>query len=509
MNENNIAQAYISKSKVDSTNQPKAHEHFSNLPLELWRLVYQYLPRSDLLHGALVSPTHSVSRFCQSQIWASLDADDWVFEGIYQGLARNAALVHRLICNPRAKLEVLAVPECQFITHLNIEQMRFLSSSILEKLLEYNARSLQSLHVRLDGTIFKMVVEKISKMTELKELYLQHWEGVHQEALEIALESCPWIEVLSLGYNSLYPFNLDNLKQNPTLSTKSPFKIRSLILDGTVIFHDELVLNLASRCPDLERLSMKGCFGIRLSSGFITSLAQFCPKLKALNLSNQSVTDDFYKTLFYVLPGLKDVRVAASIISDSDIQLLIQNSASTLETLDIGLCTSLESRSVLSILLGCTQLVHLSALGVDFNPREMDSADEWVCTSLESLYLEILLPKRSHYAAGEPERIRNKIYQQLSRLSNLRSLQLSGGSKDRGVNILEMSLLTGLSALSTLVKLERLDIKRLRHAVRSAEVSWMLKSWPRLKNLGVLLDTNADMELVRTVHMKNKDICIW
>ncbi|KAF8940663.1 hypothetical protein BGZ58_005399 [Dissophora ornata] len=506
---------------VQQQPRPQMNAHYLNLPLELWQLVYQYLPPSAVLQGALVSPTLSLSLFCQSQIWARVGAEDWVFEGVYQGLTRNAALIRRLSCSGRAKPDVLSVPECRSITHLDIEQMRFLSSSILERILEHNCEVMQSLKIRLDRTIFPMVTEKVGRMTELKELYLQHWEGVQQESIASILDTCPQIEVLSLGHNSLYPFTLDNMKQQEDKSSivttvalnskdrKLPLTIRSLILDGAVIFHEELVLNLVSRCPDLESLSMQGCFGIRLSTSFISSLSKLCPRLQRLDLTNQSTTDDFFSALFYVLPNLRELKLQGSILNDDDVQVMIQYCGPTLEILDIGLCTSLGSRSILSILVNCPHLVRLDARGVDFNPRDMDPADEWACTLLKSLYLEILLPKRSHYAVGEPEQIRNKLYQQLARLNRLESLQLGAGSKDRGVNILEMSLLTGLSSLATLTHLQRLDIKRLNHAVRGAEVAWMLKSWPKLQALGILLDTNADMELVRAVHQRNKSIYVW
>ncbi|KAI1309165.1 hypothetical protein EDD11_004127 [Mortierella claussenii] len=470
-----------------------SHQAYLNLPSELWQLVFQYLSHTDILHGALVSPTRSLSQFCQSHIWARIQSDDWVFEGFHQGLARNRALIRRLACSPKARLDSLAVPECQSITHLDIEQMRFLSSAVLERILEYNVQSLQSLRIRLDRSLFEMTVEKLGKMNELKELWIQHWEGIHEEALERILRACPQLEILSLGHNSLYPFKLDNLRKptNRFLSPLPSLKIRSLILDGAVIFHDDLVLNLASQCPDLE------------------NLLQLCSNLQRLNLTNQSTTNDFFQTLFCSLPRLKEIKVTGSVLSDEDVKVMIQHCSASLETLDVGLCTSLSSRSILAILVGCPSLIHLDARGVDFNPRDMEPTDTWTCTRLKSLYLEILLPRRSHYAVGEPDRIRNQLYSQLARLTSLRSLELGAGSKDRGVNILEMSLLTGLSTLATLTKLERLVIKRLNHAVRAAEVAWMIKNWPRLQGLGILLDTNADMELVRAVQRRNKSIYVW
>ncbi|KAF9931334.1 hypothetical protein BGZ67_005379 [Mortierella alpina] len=479
-----------------------------NLPLELWQHVYQYLSQSDLLQGALVSPTLPLSLYCQSRIWARVEAEDWVFECFHQGLARNLRLVRRVACSSKARLEILTAPECGFITHLDVERMLFLSSTVLESILEHNHQQLQSLRVRLDRTNFQMVTDKVRLMGELKELSLQRWEGIHQEALEAILEACPQVELLSLGHNSLYPFRLENMKQGQRLH-QTRLRIRSLVLDGAVLFHEELVLNLASRCPDLQSLCMQGCFGIRLSPAFITDLAALCPRLERVNFANQSTADGFYAALFRAIPGLREIKATGSILTDIEIQTLVQHCSSALESLDIGYCTSLESRSILSILTGCPGLVHLDARGVDFNPRDMDAADTWVCTKLKSLYLEILLPKRAHYVPGEPEAIRNKLYQQLARLTRLQSLHLGAGSRDRGINILEMSLLTGLSSLASLTQLRRLDIKRLNHAVRGAEVVWMLEHWPRLQTLGILLDTNADMELVRAVHQQCSTIHVW
>ncbi|KAF9338465.1 hypothetical protein BGZ91_008781 [Linnemannia elongata] len=525
---------------VESTEPNDAHApattpFYLNLPLELWQHIYSFLPHSSLLEGALVCSSGALSLplYCQSQIWASFGADDWVFEGIYQGLCRNARLLRKVTCTAKSQIQVLTTRECRYLTHLDCEQLRFLNAHVLEEILENNAEGLLSLRLRLDRTLFQVVASKVERMTGLKELYLQYWEGVHQEAIAALLEACPHIETFSLGYNSLYPFQLDNLRLDVPLSrldaplsdagvgpgpvsnrqplpkTKPMFKVRTLILDGSAILHEGVVLNLASRCPELETLSMQGRYGIRLTSKFITTLAKAVPSLRHVNFTNQSTTDDFFTTLFTILPCLKELRATNSSLTNTDIQVLLQNSASSLEVLDIGFSTSLESRSVLAVLTQCPRLKYLDARGVDFNPRDMEAQDVWVCCQLVVLRLEILLPKRAHYAAGEPAQIRERIYQQLGRLDKLKSLQLGAGSKDRGVNILEMSLLTGLSTLSTLNRLERLDIKGLNHAVRGSEVVWMLTHWPGLKSMGILLDTNADMELIQTVNRSHKHIRIW
>ncbi|KAK3807434.1 MAG: hypothetical protein JOS17DRAFT_766761 [Linnemannia elongata] len=518
----------VESTRPNDASTPATTPSYLNLPLELWQHIYSFLPPSSLLEGALVCSTSALSLplYCQSQIWASFGADDWVFEGIYQGLCRNARLLRKITCTAKSQIQVLATRECRSLTHLDCEQLRFLNAQALEEILENNAEGLLSLRLRLDRTLFQVVAGKVERMMGLKELYLQHWEGVHQEAIAALLEACPHIETLSLGYNSLYPFQLDNLRldaplpdagtglgtvstQQPLSKAKPMFKVRTLILDGSAILHEGVVLNLASRCPELESLSMQGCYGIRLTSEFITTLAKAAPSLRRLNFANQSTTDDFFTTLFTDLPCLKELRATNSGLTNTDIQVLLQKSASSLEVLDIGFSTSLESRSVLAVLTQCPRLEYLDARGVDFNPRDMEAQDVWVCRQLVFLCLEILLPKRAHYAAGEPAQIRERIYQQLGRLDKLKSLHLGAGSKDRGVNILEMSLLTGLSTLSTLNRLERLDIKGLNHAVRGSEVVWMLAHWPRLKSMGILLDSNADMELIQAVHHSHKQIRIW
>ncbi|KAG0340449.1 hypothetical protein BG000_011916 [Podila horticola] len=515
------------------------HPAYLDLPLELWHLIYQHLPWSDLIQGALVSSavvkesssSLSLSLYCQSQIWSTIDTDDWIYEGLLQGLLRNSSLIRSLSCSPKSQLELLShQQDCRSITHLDIEKVRFLNSAVLDRILTLNAHGLQSFRMKLDRSMhFQTLVGHLSSMKELRELYLQHWEGVTQESIAAILEICPQIETLSLGHNSLYPFTLDNLIGQSSMESKdtvesnnnsstirsperlAPFKIRSLILDEAIIFHEELILNLCSRCPDLESLCMQGCFGIRLSEGFITKLVQICPRLTRVNFTNQSTTEDFYGTLFKTFPGLRQVKVTGSILQDEDIQLLVEHSSATLETLDIGYCTCLESKSILRILMGCPNLTTLDARGVDFNPRDMmEPADEWVCHgAVQTLYLEILLPKRLHYAGGEVERIRTKVYEQLSRCTRLVNLQLGAGARDRGMNILEMSLLTGLEQLGTLKQIEKLDIKRLNHTVGVSETIWMLKTWPRLKALGILLDTSVNFEVVHTVQKWSQSIIVW
>ncbi|KAF9429655.1 hypothetical protein BGZ94_009932 [Podila epigama] len=596
---------------------------YRELPLELWHLIYQYLPRSDLFQGALVAPiavgksvSHeeyigdaststllkdkdkdkekekgkdegknrprgvSLSLYCQSQIWCRINVEDWDHPGLQghqqprqqqqqqqqqqkeqqpQGLLRNASLIRRLSCSPRTRLldQLSHEPTCCFLTHLDLERVSFLNAAILDRLLSKNAKGIQSLRLKLDRVMhFQTLVKYLPIMTELRELYLQHWAGITQESVAIVLENCPQVETLSLGYNSLYPFTFENLAATVQSSSASVsassllsdslepeeigkdrdvvidlfnssssssagsmnnlspmplFKIRSLILNEAIIFHESLVLNLCSRCPDLESLSMQGCFGLRLSNEFITRLAKLCPRLCSVNFTNQSTTERFYKTLFNSLQRLEQVKVSGTTITDEDIQLLVQHSGTTVKEIEIRECTSLGSKSVLAILMGCSDLKRLDTRGVELNPREMmEPTDEWCChKSLQTLYLDIQLPKRLYYAQGEVTRIQRKLYEQLAQCYSLLDLQLGAGSRDRGVNILTMSLGTGLELLSTLKRLERLEIKRLSHSVRATEMHWMVRQWPRLKALGILLDTALDKELVIAIRKLNHKIAVW
>ncbi|KAG0330090.1 hypothetical protein BG004_002183 [Podila humilis] len=569
---------------MEPTRKKEHHPVYLDLPLELWHLVYQNLPWPDVLTGALVSSStaasissvmdshddenHSsknnkitdssshriltLSMYCQSQIWSKIEADDWVYEGLVQGLVRNSSFLRRLSCSPKSRLEQLSYQQdCRSLTHLDIEQTRFLNTGILDRLLANNRDSLQSLRIKLDRSFhFQTLVGKhLSSMKELRELSLQFWEGVTQEGIAMVLETCPWIETFSLGHNSLYPFTLDNLvsdssrasvmvtttadekplnddeakisaaedaitdfnsRVSNTRNNPRSFQIRNLILDEAIIFHEELILNLCARCPDLESLSMQGCFGIRLSSDFITQLSNLCPKLQRVNFKNLSTAEDFYSQLFRVVPRLLHVTMTGSNLTHWDVEIMIDHSGMTIQSVDVGYCTSLESKSILKILMGCPNLVTFDARGVDFNPRDMmEPADEWICHgSLQSLSLEVLLPKRSHYASGEIHAVRTKFYQQLSRCTKLINLQLGAGARDRGINILELSLLTGLEQLATLSQMERLDIKRLNHAVRAPEVSWMLANWPRLKAIGALQDISVDSELLHAVQ-KSRSIFVW
>ncbi|KAK3810888.1 MAG: hypothetical protein J3Q66DRAFT_350431 [Benniella sp.] len=144
---------------------------------------------------------------------------------------------------------------------------------------------------------------------------------------------------------------------------------------------------------------------------------------------------------------------------------------------------------------------HKSFRHDEFIDRDLETGlyRPWACEpSLKVLKVQILdIPSKAmglwgriqESYPGQGREIQELVYGRLARLTNLETLWLGRkpyrkvGSKPRGKlpYCLEMSLESGLHKLSTLKKLEELNVTCLVVRIGVEEVQWMVENWPRLR----------------------------
>ncbi|KAG0335746.1 hypothetical protein BG000_007269 [Podila horticola] len=191
------------------------------------------------------------------------------------------------------------------------------------------------------------------------------------------------------------------------------------------------------------------------------------------------------------------------------------------------------SKEIAKLLTTCSELVSFTGDRHTVNAYDI-IGNQWVCNKMERLDLEIIgvrrdiedeligcidYHNRQHYKhlpeKDQPpqdenlpsqlhEEIADAVYDQLGRLTQLKSLKLGAATNpyvtpeygatlqeqrrisDKNANLpdsLLMSLNTGLRHLKKLKRLELLDVKGMNHRMESVDLDWMLQNFPRLRRI--------------------------
>ncbi|KAF9170769.1 hypothetical protein BGX20_008553 [Mortierella sp. AD010] len=231
--------------------------------------------------------------------------------------------------------------------------------------------------------------------------------------------------------------------------------ITSLCMDDVACSQD-LILNLASRFPNLEKLSLQLTAELYFSKDFSSRLAQRSPHIKWLNVSKtEDMDDSTIAALVRSFPGLRTLIAGQTGFSEMSLYALIE-CCPDLEELDIRETYGLESESVQRLLQKCRSLKSLNAWDTSVNvpkmimeayrsqsttgedhpvlfPTRAHSSEVaitglWACHGLESLTLNFCYDRSSLSDQEQrlipPASARRYLLEQLSRLTNLRNLSI-------------------------------------------------------------------------------------
>ncbi|KAG0098800.1 hypothetical protein BGZ93_010270 [Podila epicladia] len=290
-------------------------------------------------------------------------------------------------------------------------------------------------------------------------------------------------------------------------------QIRSLNLDHTGL-RQEFLLNLANQCPRLEHLSVQASWGLYPSSKFMQLIRFTCPELKRFQFRNQGkdLQDEFFLQMIDQFSGqlewlhagntgFSQAALAALLQQQSRLQsyqdsILRQGQPTQpfrgLVSLNVDGTRGIQSKSLVQLLEQCCGLKVLSAQGVVLNGRDLFHSPSglvpWSCRGLETLVvdIEIYAAVTTSPPSQTVEAVRYGVYHQLGRLTRLRHLGLGGGHFICGLKNepgVDLTLASGLDALSGLHCLEHLDVHRLVQHIRQAELAWMGLHWPRLRKI--------------------------
>ncbi|KAF9135374.1 hypothetical protein BG015_003291 [Linnemannia schmuckeri] len=342
------------------------------------------------------------------------------------------------------------------------------------------------------------LIEAVCSLPMLRRLALDENKTLEAKTLETFLSrlNCTLQELsLKSTFFVKHPFGSGE-DFAASAGTKESYGIQSLCMDGVACSQDFL-LHLASRFPSLTHFSLGDSAEVYIDDNFGEKLARLCPQLKSIDISLlDNMDDESIASLIRALPRLQKFRAAETRFGNRSLEALVEDGRD-LSILDINTTYVTESSGIQRLLERSGALTKLDAWELSVNVPEMmseaygtrvsnsasrtDAGDGdysrdgvsatalrarastptpttgqlsgertrgiWGCTGLESLVLgvdystdDLTEQERALYP---PSKARQFIYEQISRLTNLRYLAIGGailggddedsGQEDEGV----------------------------------------------------------------------------
>lgn len=321
------------------------------------------------------------------------------------------------------------------------------------------------------------LIEAVCNLPMLRRLALDENKTLETKTLEAFMSRLnPTLQELSLkkSFFVKHPFGSGEEFAAPADNTKESYRIQSLCMDGVACSQDFL-LHLASRFPYLTHFSLGDSAEVYIDDNFGEKMARLCPQLKSIDISFlDNIDDGSIAGLIRALPRLQKFRAAETMFGDKSLEALVEDGRD-LSILDINTTYVTESSGVQRLLERSGALTKLDAWELSVNVPEMmseaygtrvsstesgipENEDSgaasattlysrasapttgglsgertrgvWGCTGLETLVLgvdyssdDLTEQERKLYP---PSKARQFIYEQISRLTNLRYLAIGG-----------------------------------------------------------------------------------
>ncbi|GJJ75074.1 hypothetical protein EMPS_07432 [Entomortierella parvispora] len=300
---------------------------------------------------------------------------------------------------------------------------------------------------------------------------------------------------------------------------------------------DKTLLPLLRHCPNLRRLYIPQLAYIAEHQDSIVeqdlgpALKTWCPNLRDLDLGCSLATD---KAMVSLLNNCRDLRSltfsSPNALGSLSTQALVGFHA-TLERLDIGICTGVDSKDLQLVLTSCPNLTVLKTVltmesssgnenghgghgryhdlceaRIEIQDLPLGAVPAWVCLKLRVLQVGFsgftslggvhVSDQNEIEISATVHRYVDHIYSQLSKLTELRTLVLAGEREVEGNGItsaaptvkvpamFDFSLSGGLNQLESLHHLQELDLTNFpQDKIADDEVVWMKTHWPRLQRV--------------------------
>lgn len=143
--------------------------------------------------------------------------------------------------------------------------------------------------------------------------------------------------------------------------------LRSLVITGSKILDDSLLIEVSTKCPNLQVVDLRACEGI--TDYGVHALATSCVQLVSVNLGRKKrghlITDHSISTLVCNNRKLQTVGLAGCYITDKSLWELAMNCGGSVERLSLNNCPYI-SNQLLPVILHHDLMPKLSVLEIRF-----------------------------------------------------------------------------------------------------------------------------------------------
>ncbi|KAF9344582.1 hypothetical protein BGX26_004149 [Mortierella sp. AD094] len=380
-------------------------------------------------------------------------------------------------------------------------------SPVLAEFIQSNKRTLKrfllSRHPDSSSTV---LWNALAQSKDLVEIWLRR-NTVPQLDLEAFWEACSATDELTL--DSMI-FQLDPVSRAEALLPESFPKLKSLRLESIQGLSNKAQLEMIKRTPNLNALHWQpNSQGFPLDDYRQVMSSRVFTNLQTLKILQHALGDEDVSLTLDAMTMAKDLDLGTSRFSESSYRSLMNNHATTIQSLTLRACPSITSAMAQGILSGCPSLETLDVnviQGTDLARIESESeaseavvvGKDWVCLKLKYLAVYFdLSSKGADIDQSTPEgekRFKRQqqleqehAFRQLSRLSGLKTLifydRVSRGAVKRSLELKLKSRGGELDQLSALKKLESIQFDDTDQDMSEEEIDWMGEHWPKLSTL--------------------------
>ncbi|KAI7831656.1 hypothetical protein BC939DRAFT_472774 [Gamsiella multidivaricata] len=273
-----------------------------------------------------------------------------------------------------------------------------------------------------------------------------------------AVHSCQKLRVLNLMFIKLPD------KRSMSLLLDTAVRLEQLIIYGGDTT-DPHSLDRWPEFPEMQVLDLN--LDESLSQNHQLEIIQSCPRLTAFSFEDSLFSHEAFQSLARHFPQLTSVN--------------------------LQWCLQVTSAISHKILTSCPELIEFRADFLDardilgLRAEDDDTAvEERKCNSKDWIYLKLrILDIYICGLQGKPIEWHRQVFRQLSRLKELRTLEIFPRNFNRGNSQdgIDLRIEAGLDMLSSLKYLEVLCFAGIRQQMDEMDVRWMVEAWPRLRRI--------------------------
>eukprot|EP00899_Mesostigma_viride_P018868 jgi/Mesvir1/26983/Mv20695-RA.1 len=218
---------------------------------------------------------------------------------------------------------------------------------------------------------FKSAVDK--SLEEISELF---WEDIADVAikpggLDWLLPKCPHLRTLSFCSRAAHQLPRDEREQAIKEFTRKPGtskqsllglahcrQLRSLTLAGSLDVDDNVLIEVAAACRDLERLDIRNTrMNTRINDAGITEVALHCRQLKELLVGHSKVTDESLQRIAERCRHLEQLVIVGTSVTDAGVSAIARR-CPNLRHLDMD-DSNVTDAGIATVAAHCPQLEYL------------------------------------------------------------------------------------------------------------------------------------------------------